>query len=225
MTCRGIQVGTGGQGANWCREYLPPHVAEDRIEVVAAVDIDDAHHENAIEHLDVPPERCFTDVKTAFSEVDADFCTIVVPPWVHEEVVDAAVEHDLDILSEKPIADTLNGWESDYIRAECCDETLVLDDRELTRYPYDADREGVVGGLNEDLGESISLDQRDRWANAWLVEEFVAWMDGGEPMETNVHDNLQSVALIEAAIESSHTGEPVSVQSLLEETRGSVSID
>ncbi|EMA59667.1 Gfo/Idh/MocA family protein [Halorubrum lipolyticum] len=362
MTYHGIQVGTGGQGANWCEEYLPPHVAEDRIEIVAAVDIDETNHGNAIEHLDVPPERCYTDVETAFREADADFCTIVVPPWVHEEVVDAAVEHDLDILSEKPIADTLeasvriaekveraglkmgvtmshrydrdkttmrrrlrsgepgpidhvvgrfacnarshgawgafrhemadvllvegavhqldfiddmvgspcetiyadtwlpdwaeyegdvqalvqlrfangvraswegakanattlNGWGSDYLRAECREETLVLDDRELTRYPYDADREGVVGSLDEDLGEPIRLDERDRWMNAWLVGQFVAWLDGGEPMATNVRDNLQSMALIEAAIESSRTGAPVSVQTLLEATRDAVSID
>ena len=33
----------------------------------------------------------------------------MVPPNYHEAVVDAAVEHGLDILSEKPIADTMDG--------------------------------------------------------------------------------------------------------------------
>ena len=32
-----------------------------------------------------------------------------MPPAAHEAVVDAALAHDLDILSEKPIADTLDG--------------------------------------------------------------------------------------------------------------------
>ena len=36
-------------------------------------------------------------------------------------------------------------------------------------------------------------------------------------METNVEDNLQSVALIFAAIESSRTGMPVKVQEFLQQ--------
>ena len=40
-------------------------------------------------------------------ETSADFCTVVVPPAFHEAVVDEALAHNLHILSEKPIADTL----------------------------------------------------------------------------------------------------------------------
>jgi hypothetical protein len=39
-------------------------------------------------------------------------------------------------------------------------------------------------------------------------------------METNVEDNLQSVALIFAAAESSRTAQPVNVQEFLAEARG-----
>ena len=42
MGYRMIQIGTGGFGATWCREFLPPSVEEGRIEVVAAVDLDAA---------------------------------------------------------------------------------------------------------------------------------------------------------------------------------------
>lgn len=38
-------------------------------------------------------------------------------------------------------------------------------------------------------------------------------------METNVEDNLQSVALIFSAVESSRTGQPVKVQEFLVRTR------
>jgi len=362
MTYRVIQVGTGGQGTNWCREFLPPHVERGDIEVVAAVDIDESQHHHAVDNLGLSPSECYTDVETAFAEVPADFCTIVVPPWLHEEVVDAAIDHDLHVLSEKPIADTLeasvriaakieraglkmgvtmshrfdrdkttlrrrlrsaapgpmdyivgrftcnarsygawgafrhemedvlmiegavhqldfladmagspcetiyadtwnpdwaeyegdvqalvqlrfengvratwegakanavtlNGWKSDYVRAECRDETLVLDDRKLTRYPYEADAEGVVGGLADDAGESLPLDEQDAWGNTWLVGQFIEWLNSGEPMATNVADNLQSVALIEAAMQSSRTGDPVRVQELLDDTRDAVSLD
>jgi predicted dehydrogenase len=102
-----IQVGTGGFGAAWCREFLPPSVEAGRIEVVAAVDRDPAALENAERYLGLPSERCYTSIARAFSENPADFCTIVVPPASHEAIVDLALEFNLDILSEKPIADTM----------------------------------------------------------------------------------------------------------------------
>ncbi|QLH77867.1 Gfo/Idh/MocA family oxidoreductase [Halosimplex rubrum] len=360
MTYRAIQVGTGGQGGRWCDTFLPPNVEKGLVDVVAAVDVNEAAHENAVEHLGVDPADCYTDAETAFAEHDADFCTVVTPPWTHEEVVDAAVDHDLDILSEKPIADTLeasvriaekveraglkmgvtmshrfdrdkttmrrrlrsgepgpldylvgrftcnartygawgafrhdmehpllvegavhqldfladmagancerlyadtwlpewaeyeddvqatvqmrfengvratwegakanattlNGWGSDALRAECRDETLVLDDREIVRYPYEQERETVVGVDDADP-EPVPLDEQDAWGNTWLVEQFVEWLDGGEPMATDVESNLQSVALVEAAIESSERDEAVDPQALLAETRESVEL-
>ena len=62
------------------------------------------------------------------------------------------------------------------------------------------------------------LEQR-KWSDAWLVEKFVRWLDGGEPMETHVEANLQSVAMVFAAIESCRTGGPVDVQPFLSAAR------
>jgi predicted dehydrogenase len=361
MTHQAILVGTGGQGARWCSTFLPPNVEDNLLSVVAAVDVDPEQHENAQKHLELDKEQCYTDLDEAMADYgeQADMCIIVVPPWIHEDILDAALKHDLDILSEKPIADTLeasiriaekvdradakmgvtmshrfdrdkttmrrhlnsgelgpidymvgrftcnarsygawgafrhemedvlmvegavhqldyiadmagslcetiyadtwlpnwgeyqgdvqalvqmrfengiratwegaksnsvtfNGWHSDYLRAECRDETLVLDDREITRFPYDPKAETVVGGLDPEAGEELPLDEQEKWANTWLVEQFVEWLDGGEPMATNVQDNLQSMALIEAAMRSSQTGDPVDVQSLLADTRATV---
>ncbi len=38
MTPRMIQVGTGGFGASWCRNFLPPNIDAGLLEVMAAVD-------------------------------------------------------------------------------------------------------------------------------------------------------------------------------------------
>ena len=75
---------------------------------MAAVDLDPASLVNAQRYLGLPPERCYTSARQALGEHPADFCTIVVPPAAHEECVDLALEHDLDILSEKPIADSVD---------------------------------------------------------------------------------------------------------------------
>jgi predicted dehydrogenase len=351
MAYRVIQVGTGGFGAAWCRRFLPPNVQDGLIEVVAAVDINQDALQNAREGLGLRPDQCYTDLEQALEKHRADFCTIVVPPAFHESVVDCALAHDLHILSEKPIADTLaaslriaekvqragkkmgvtmshrfdqdkttlreelrsgkhgaldylicrftcdcrkfgswgkfrheipntlmiegavhhldilvdlagakcdtlyaqtwnptwgefagdsqglvlmqmqngtrafyegaktnavglNGWSQEYIRAECEQATLVLDHRQIERFGYDSSRQGASS--LEGTGEPIPLREQPKWANTWLIEKFVRWLDGGEPMETNVEANLQSVALVFAAIESSRTGQPVKVQEMLQ---------
>jgi predicted dehydrogenase len=104
-----VHVGLGGQGETWLTEAIPPNVDAGRIEVVAAVDTDPERHELAQEELGLPPEQCYADLDTALFENDADFCSVVTPPAAHEPVVDIALNHGLDILSEKPIADTLEG--------------------------------------------------------------------------------------------------------------------
>ncbi|MFB6119648.1 MAG: Gfo/Idh/MocA family protein [Halobacteriaceae archaeon] len=354
---RFVQVGTGGQGARWCRDMLPPNVDDGLVEPVAAVDVDEAAHENAREGLGLDDDQLYTDYETAFAETDADFATVVIPPEFHEAVVDAAVENGLHVLSEKPIADTLaasvriaetvreaglkmgvtmthrfrrdvttlrrlvragdygpldylvcrftcnarsygswgasfrhemdhallveggvhhldiladvadapcerlysqhwtpdwgdygaganalvtmtmangveatyegaktnavglNGWEEEYVRAECRDATLILSGGEIRAFPYDEDGEGVGDHTEFADGDLIPLDEQEKWGNVWLVEQFVEWLDGGPEMPTNVRDNLQSMALVEAAIESGEANEAVAVQELLAAAR------
>jgi len=350
VTYKLIQVGTGGHGASWCRHFLPPNVADGLVEVVAAVDTNPDALQNAREGLGLRADQCYTDIARAFDENRADFCTIVVPPTAHEAVVDLALAHDLHILSEKPIADTLaasvriakkvrqagkkmavtmshrfdqdkatlrqelrsgrsgpldylacrftaevrrfggythgvyreddplmvqmavhhldiladlagapcetiyaqtwnpawsefrgdvqgmallrfangvrasyeaananavglNGWGQEYIRAECERATLILDHRRLEKFPYDSTVRGAA--RREGEGEAVPLLTQPKWANAWLIEQFVRWLDGGPPMETEVEANLQSVALFAAGIQSSRTGQPVAVQEML----------
>jgi len=358
MTYKMIQVGTGGHGASWCSTFLPPNIKDGLIEVVAAVDINPEALGNAQKFLGLPHDKCYTDIRRAFGENEADFCTIVVPPASHEGVVDAALAHGMHILSEKPIADTLaasiriankvkrsrkkmgvtmshrfdqdkttlrkelrsdrhgpldylvcrftcdarkfgawgkfrheipdplliegavhhldiladmanarcetvyaqtwnprwgefagdsqalvmmllengsrsfyegaktnadglNGWTQEYIRAECEKATLILNRRELEVFPYDSS--GQWADKREGQGEKVPLLQQPKWANTWLVEKFVQWLDGGEMMETNVEDNLQSVAMVFASIESSRTGQSIRVQAFLSEARRGVS--
>ena len=352
MTYRMIQVGTGGFGRAWCESFLPPSIEQGLVEVVAAVDINPAALAHAQRFLGLPGERCYTDIDTAFEENAADFCTIVVPPAYHETVVDVALRHDMHILSEKPIADSLpasvrvaskvrsagikmgltlshrfrqditslreevrsgrcgqldylvcrllldnrvygsagghrhdipdstmvdcgvhhldiladlagarcetiyaetwnppwgefaghsealvtmrfangvrgtyegsrtnaaglNHWGQEYIRAECERATLSLTHRRLERFDYDAHKRQAQA--EEGHGEWIPLRERPSWGHIWLIEQFVQWLDGGEPMETSVEANLESVAIVFAGIESSRTGKVIRVEDYLSE--------
>jgi predicted dehydrogenase len=327
-------------------------VAEGRVEVVAAVDANSAAFVNAERYLGVPRDRCYTSIEQAFEEQAADFCTIVVPPAAHEQVVDRALQRGLNILSEKPIADSLhasvrianrveragikmavtmshrfdqdkttlrdilrsgkfgkvdyvvmrmtcncrapgawgrfrheipdpllveaavhhldiiadlvddecesiyaeawnptwghfagpsqalvtmrfrngsralyegaksnavglNGWTDEYIRAECELGTVILDHRRIECFPHDPD--GPWAGAREGSGEQLDLLQQRRWSHAWLIDQFLQWLDGGPPMATRVGDNLRSVLLTHAAIESGHTGRLVKIKDVLDQ--------
>jgi len=104
---RYVLVGTGGFGAYWCRDVLPRLARLEKAVPAAAIDINPDALKNAREHLGLPPEKCYADLQKALDENPADFIVVVVPPAYHEAVVDTALARGLHVLSEKPIADTM----------------------------------------------------------------------------------------------------------------------
>ncbi len=77
------------------------------VDVVALVDIADAPLDKAGEELNVPPERRFKDLAQAVKAVPADAVLTVTPPAVHLPHAKIAFDHGLHLLTEKPIAATL----------------------------------------------------------------------------------------------------------------------
>jgi predicted dehydrogenase len=94
-----------------------------------------------------------------------------------------------------------------YLRAECRDGTLELDRRWL--------RVLHGGAWDKPLAQDLPLRQQPVWQNAWLAEQFVAWLNGGPEPANSLRDNIQCCALLFAAIESAHTRQPVDVQAFL----------
>lgn len=104
-----IMIGVGGMATLWTKQFWPPF--SDRMEFAALVDVNREVLETRGQELGLPSSALFTDVREAFEKVEADFCCIVTPPAFHREAIELACARKLDILSEKPIADT---WE------DCC---------------------------------------------------------------------------------------------------------
>jgi predicted dehydrogenase len=107
MTLKVLQVGAGGWGERWCQDFLPRATRLGMLEVAGLMDVDPAALKRGQKQLGLEDSACFTDPKEAFRKTKADFCTIVVPPAHHEIFIDLAVAHNTHILSEKPIADTM----------------------------------------------------------------------------------------------------------------------
>lgn len=350
MPQRVIHVGVGVFGRRWCREFLANNVSDGTIEVVAVVELDEASLAYGGSVLGVPPGRRYRDARQAFAENPVEFCTVVVPPGFHEAIIDLAIEHGVDVLCEKPIADTMAAtvriarkireagrkmavtmshrfdadktalrrlvrsgtlgristvtgrfhadrrsdldWSSpfrhvmahplliegaihhldiiaDLAGSQC--ETLFASTWKPDWAEYVGDTDGMVSmvfangvravyqgtvtaavGLNdfyqdyirvdgelgtailnhreielfmraslprqqrrEGEGQKLSLPSQPKWINSWLIELFAAWRAGGPKLDTAVADNLQTSALVFAAIESSRTGATVRVQDFI----------
>lgn len=104
---RCLMLGAGGMAGIWIRHFFPPFC--ERTQIVGLVDVAEEPLRSAGDFLELPQSRRFREMATAFETVDADYCTIVIPPAFHEQAVMHAVRRGLPILSEKPIADT---WEA-----------------------------------------------------------------------------------------------------------------
>jgi len=104
---RYVLIGVGGF-AHWWRTAFLPHIHELGLaEAVGAVDIDEKILPDAKESLNLTDDQLYTDADKCLAETKPDFIVIVVPPAFHEQMVDCAVAHGCHILSEKPIADTM----------------------------------------------------------------------------------------------------------------------
>jgi predicted dehydrogenase len=351
---RVIHVGVGVFGRRWCSEFLKTNIEDGTIEVVGLVDRDKANLEAGAKLLGLDRNQCFADASNAFAAIEADFCTIAVTPAHHEEVIDAALAHGLDILCEKPIADTmeatlriehkvrqagrrmavtmshrfdqdkttlrrilrsgtigdvgaigmrfqgdmrrhmawsalfrhemddpllvegaihhldiiadsagapcetvyavtwrpkwaeykgdtdaivtltfengvravyegscsnavgLNYFYKEYIRVDGETGTLILDHRDLELFKrQDIWKQQHRSGQ----GQKIDLLSQPKWINSWIIERFARWREGGPELETNVAANVQSSAIVFAAIESQRTGQPVALKPFIERYR------
>jgi len=77
------------------------------VEHVALVDTNPENLAAAVEMLGFEKRRAFAHHGVAFDSVEADFVLIVVPPFHHKEVALSALRHGLHVLTEKPMADTM----------------------------------------------------------------------------------------------------------------------
>ncbi|GIV79804.1 MAG: oxidoreductase [Litorilinea sp.] len=98
-----IQVGIGGMGGTWLRAVLAsPHVT-----FAALVEVNDAIAAQQVEKFGLQGVPVFKSLDEALKQVEADGVINVTPPQFHKEISLIALEAGLPVLSEKPLADTL----------------------------------------------------------------------------------------------------------------------
>lgn len=167
MAQKVIHVGVGVFGKRWCTEFLRTNIADGTIEVVAVVDSDPAALAYGRDALGLPQGRCYADAARAFADVTADFCTVVVTPAHHEAVIDLAITHGLDILCEKPIADTMEACIRIARKVDAAGRKMAV----TMSHRFDQDkstlrhivRSGILGRINA-IGMRFQGDMRQHMA-------------------------------------------------------------
>jgi predicted dehydrogenase len=193
---RVIQVGVGGYGRTWLDTVAR---FRERVGYAALVDLDADALEAARTRFDLPASRCFTSLAAALEAVEADSLLCVVPPAHHEAVVLPALEAGLHVLSEKPIADTIEASRRIVERAARARGQLMISQKGrfhpwVSRF-REALQDGTVGQLSH-----VTLHYRAplfRWgfrhtiADPLLVEMSIHHFDllrallGREPREVS----------------------------------------
>jgi len=100
-----IQCGVGGMGRAWWSNATGNSPDFD---LVAIVDVAQKAIDEAGEALKLPPDRRFNSLEDAIAKVPADAILTVTPPTIHAPHARYAMEHGLHVLTEKPIADTMD---------------------------------------------------------------------------------------------------------------------
>ena len=92
-------IGCGGMSAAHVRRF---HLLRDRLQLVAAVDVDEARARQVHEHL--PDVRVASDYRSVLDQVDA--ALVVLPHHLHHPVARDCLVAGKHVLLEKPMANS-----------------------------------------------------------------------------------------------------------------------
>ncbi|NPV06470.1 MAG: Gfo/Idh/MocA family oxidoreductase [Anaerolineae bacterium] len=114
-----IQIGMGGMGGAWLRAIRE----SDEAEHAAFVEINDDIARSQCQQFGLDPALVFRSLPEAIEAVKADGVVVVTPPQFHREHSVQALRAGLPVLSEKPLADSMEAAR-EIVRV--ADETGVL---------------------------------------------------------------------------------------------------
>ena len=103
-----VHVGVGGFGRNWVKALKNSGDAD----VVALVDVREQALADACDVGGYSRDICFASLEEALKRTEADALVTSSPPAFHRHDVELAMNAGLDVISEKPMADTMAACKS-----------------------------------------------------------------------------------------------------------------
>jgi predicted dehydrogenase len=108
-----------------------------------------------------------------------------------------------------------NSWYGEFYRLECEGGAVVLDRDHVVRIE---ERSAAGTRQTREVPQTEVI-----WEGHQAVAaQFLDWLNDGQPPATTLSDNLQSTAMLFAAIRASETGTTVDVQELVQELGGTL---
>jgi predicted dehydrogenase len=188
--------------ADDCREY---DTWQRRHELPHAMLMDGAaHHFDMLRNLTGADCARMTALEwnPPWSTSTGEFCTLCVMHMTSD--ARATYEGNATAAGEQ------NPWRQESYRAECEAGSVSVGLDEIVRVHRHQRGRGLVT-------EEVAAVQLPREGHAWIVAEFLDWLDGGPVPATHLDDNLRTAAMIFGAIESARSGQAVDVQRMVEE--------
>lgn len=102
-----VIVGCGNMSQGWLESIKQVNAADPRIEIVGFVDLDIDAAKSRAASSGYDQAICGTDLKTVLSETGADIVFDIVVPAARVGVVTTAFEAGCDVLSEKPMGNSM----------------------------------------------------------------------------------------------------------------------
>lgn len=107
MSFRAVLAGCGAMSNGWLEAIASTPALRDGIDVVGLVDVDQAAAERCAAKQHLRGVAIGTDLAAVLAETRADLLLDVVPPAVRRSVVETGLAHGCHVLSEKPMAVSL----------------------------------------------------------------------------------------------------------------------
>jgi hypothetical protein len=106
-------------------------------------------------------------------------------------------------------AGTQNPWHAESYRAECESGSVTVGLDQVVRMHRHTPAGGVVSS-------EVPIPVLAHTGHAWIVDEFLNWLDGAPAPATTLEDNMRTAATIFGAIEAAHTRQVVDVKAMLQ---------
>jgi predicted dehydrogenase len=185
-----------------CREY---NTWQRRHEIPNAMLLDGAaHHFDMLRNLTGGDCAQMTALEwnPAWSSSTGEFCALCVMRMTND--TRASYEGNAIAAGEQ------NPWRQEYYRAECEDGSVTVGSDQIVRIHRHTRGQGLVT-------EEVRAPLPRHEGHAWIVSEFLDWLDGSPTPSTALDDNIRSAAMILGAIESARTRQMVDVEVMLNE--------
>ncbi|WP_435366110.1 Gfo/Idh/MocA family protein [Haloarchaeobius sp. DYHT-AS-18] len=211
-----LAIGIAGLGSVGMRLGEELRVNRDA-SIVAVTDIDPGNVESAAEVFEVPEDGQFERYEAMLDEADLDAVVIATPNGLHYEQAMAALDRDLNVLLEKPIATDVEDAMDLTERAEQSDNVVMLGFQRHLNPSFieghqrwrqgDAEPTFITGELTHDWRDYF--DEMDDWRmnpdlsggghliNVGIhVIEAILWMTGLTPINVDAHVSFHDDAEI-----------------------------